>query len=212
MKHIRVLLLILCTCFVAAAWGQQPGFKCINSWAQFHRYDMERWNRCETVLNVNNVGSLQLKWSYASTGPVFSSPVVENGVVYFGGGFPDTNLYALKTSNGALLWSYDIGGELFGPAVSNGVVYIGGAFGVYALNSTTGALLWSYIRDGVQTPPTVSNGVVYVCDLSGFVYALKAKTGAVLWTYATGSQMNSSPAVANGVVYVGKLADGLYAL
>ena len=32
-------------------------------WTQFHRDNMQRWNPYETVLGVNNVGSLQLKWS-----------------------------------------------------------------------------------------------------------------------------------------------------
>ena len=50
------------------AWGHQPAGKCYNSWAEFHRYNMERWNRCEKVLNVNNVGNLGLKWSYTTGG------------------------------------------------------------------------------------------------------------------------------------------------
>ena len=31
-------------------------------WTQFHRDNMQRWNPYETVLGVNNVGGLQLKW------------------------------------------------------------------------------------------------------------------------------------------------------
>ncbi|MGC1296454.1 MAG: hypothetical protein WA869_15580, partial [Alloacidobacterium sp.] len=31
-------------------------------WTQFHRDNMQRWNPYETVLGINNVGSLQLKW------------------------------------------------------------------------------------------------------------------------------------------------------
>jgi outer membrane protein assembly factor BamB len=45
---------------------------------------MERWNPCEKVLNVNNVGNLSLKWSYTTGGYVWSSPAVANGVVYVG--------------------------------------------------------------------------------------------------------------------------------
>ena len=62
-------------------------------WTEFHRINMQRWNPYETVLGVNNVGSLQLKWqapSGATINPVtgasseLSSPAVVNGVVYFG--------------------------------------------------------------------------------------------------------------------------------
>jgi outer membrane protein assembly factor BamB len=84
MKRISIVVLILCACFVSAAWGQQPAAKCYNSWAQFHRYNMYRWNRCEKVLNVDNVKNLTLKWTYTTGGEADSSPAVSNGVVYVG--------------------------------------------------------------------------------------------------------------------------------
>jgi hypothetical protein len=31
-------------------------------WIEFHRDNMQRWNPYETVLSVNRVGGLQLKW------------------------------------------------------------------------------------------------------------------------------------------------------
>ena len=70
-----------------------------------------------------------------------------NGVVYVGS--EDGNVYALKASTGALLWSYAIvnQGVYSSPVVANGVVYVGSHFGspnVFALNASTGALLWSY--------------------------------------------------------------------
>src|SRR5580704_1818526 len=37
-------------------------------WTEFHRDNMQRWNPYETVLNVNNVGSLQLKWEKPTGG------------------------------------------------------------------------------------------------------------------------------------------------
>jgi hypothetical protein len=39
-----------------------------------------RWNQYENVLNVNNVGGLELKWSSTTGSGVFSSPAVVNGV------------------------------------------------------------------------------------------------------------------------------------
>ena len=56
MKRISTLVLILCACFVSVAWGQQPAGTCNNGWTEFHRPNMERWNPCEKVLNVKNVG------------------------------------------------------------------------------------------------------------------------------------------------------------
>ena len=160
MKRISILLLILCTCFVSVAWGQQPTGK---NWAEFHRHNMQRFNPYEKTLNVHNVGSLSLKWSYKTGLVSVSSPAVANGVVYVGN--ENFKVYALKASTGARLWSRNVIGVRAdsSPAVANGVVYIGSAYhnvhALNALNAKTGALLWSYATgDGVFSSPTVANG------------------------------------------------------
>jgi outer membrane protein assembly factor BamB len=84
MKQICIWASILCACFASVAWGQQPAAKGQSNWTEFHRSNMQRWNPYENVLDVNNVRSLQLKWSYTTGGEVWSSPAVANGVVYVG--------------------------------------------------------------------------------------------------------------------------------
>ena len=147
MKRISILVLILCVCIVHVAWGEQAAGTGRN-WSQFHRPNMSRWNPYENVLNVDNVGSLDLKWSYATGGEVYSSPAVANGVVYVGS--YDHNVYALKASTGAKLWSYRTRDRVdSSPAVANGVVYVGSwDHNVYALKAKTGAKLWSYTTGG----------------------------------------------------------------
>jgi outer membrane protein assembly factor BamB len=179
-------------------------------WTEFHRDNMQRWNPYETVLGVNNVGQLGLKWQF----PIYvytSSPAVVNGVVYIGS-YNGNGLNALNASTGAKLWSDALGAYNVdsSPAVVNGVVYIGSNdFNVYALNASTGAKLWSYTTGGaVDSSPAVANGVVYIGSGDGNLYALNASTGAKLWSFAGGG---GTPAVANGVVYVG-CSDGLCAL
>jgi glucose dehydrogenase len=81
MKRVHILVLILCFVFVAR--GQQQAGKGSNNWSEFHRTNMARWNPYENVLNVNNAGNLQQKWSYY-TGGSGAPPVVANGVVYVG--------------------------------------------------------------------------------------------------------------------------------
>ena len=107
MKHIRILALILCACFVPMAWAQQPASMNSNNWSEFHRTNMMRGNPWEKVLNVKNVRNLNLKWSYTTGSHVVSSPAVANGVVYVGS--EDDNVYALNASTGAKLWSYTTG-------------------------------------------------------------------------------------------------------
>jgi outer membrane protein assembly factor BamB len=94
MKRIRILVLILCACFVSVALGQQPAGKGRADWTEFHRTNMQRWNPYEHVLNVNNVGSLYRKWSFKTGNFVYAAPAV-NGVVYVGSW--DHNVYALST-------------------------------------------------------------------------------------------------------------------
>lgn len=162
MKHIRILVLILCACFVSVAWSQQPGGNA--DWSEFHNRNMQRWNPDEHVLNINNVGSLRPKWSLNERSSVASLSAVAKGVVYFGDG---GNLYALNARTGTRLWSYAL--EVFttaSPAVADGVVYVGSITdsNVYALDANTGTKLWSYAVGGygVESSPTVANGVVYI--------------------------------------------------
>jgi hypothetical protein len=84
MNRISSVLLILCVCFVSLAWGQQPAGTCSNNWTEFHRPNMQRWNPCEKLLGVKNVGSLVLKWRQTIGSQVYSSPALVNGVVYVG--------------------------------------------------------------------------------------------------------------------------------
>ena len=155
---------------------------------------MQRWNPYETVLGVNNVGGLQLKWksipigSRVDNNDLESSPAVVNGVVYVGS---DSNgsVYALNASTGAQLWSFATGSSLLAsPAVANGVVYVEqyGGSNLYALNASTGAQLWSYnIGSSVVLARCGEWGGL--CRRRGDnVYALNASTGAELWSYATG--------------------------
>ena len=182
MKRISILLLISCAC-VSVASSQSRSCPHSVNWTEFLTIDMARWNPCEKVLNINNVRSLQLKWSYATGGPVYSSPAVANGVVYVGSG---DDLYALNASTGALLWSYTTGGGVFSsPAVANGVVYVGSndpnffAVNFFALNASTGAELWSYPIEnyGVSSSPAVVKGVVYVGSEFSYIYAFGLNKG-----------------------------------
>ncbi len=155
---------------------------------------------CSDSLCALNASTGTKLWSFATAGPVYSSPAVANGVVYVSS--TDGNLYALNASTGAKLWNNaDAGGST--PAVANGVVYVASADdnSLYALNASTGAKLWNYTAGGCcVSSPAVANGVVYDSD-SLSLYALNASTGAKLWSYAAAGYPNS-PVVVNGVVYL----------
>jgi outer membrane protein assembly factor BamB len=187
--------------------AQEP-FVVSANWAQFRRTPLHNgYDPHENALSPESVGRLGPEWSYTTGGDINSSPAVVNGVLYVASS--DRDVYALDSSTGALLWSFDTGGDPAeaSPAVVDGVVYVSSlSHKVFALNAATGSLLWSRgVHAGTGSSPSVANGVVYIGTRQGRVYALNAYTGAVLWSYLTyGAEMvESSPAVANGVVYIG---------
>ena len=178
MKQIRFAFLIACACCVSAAWGQESAANSLNNWSEYHRTDMVRYNPYEDVLNIHNVGELQLKWSYSNSSDYgCSGAAIANGVVY--AGFGNGEEVALNATTGAKLWSYQSGNSVYSyPAVANGIVYFGSNDdNVYALNATTGHKLWSYATgNSVFSSPTVTSGVVYVGSADNNVYALNGST------------------------------------
>ncbi len=148
-----------------------------------------------------------LRWTFAASGRVDSSPAVSGGLVYFGsftfageGGA----LYALDAQTGALRWQYVTGAVTpSSPSVAGGVVYVPSRDGLLALDAVTGALKWSAaVGPGSWSTSAVAEGTVYYQNAVGTVNALDAATGAVRWSFDTTSGDNiPAPAVANGVVY-----------
>src|SRR5271169_1500580 len=101
-----------------------------------------------------------LIWNF-TTGGGFSSPTVENGVVYVGS--RDNKIYALNATKGNQLWNYTTGNQIVSsPTIVNKVVYVGSRDdNVYALNATNGAKIWSYTTGGgVDSSPAVFGGIV----------------------------------------------------
>lgn len=180
-----------------------------------------------------------VKWSFKTDGPVVGSPVVADGVVFFGS--TDGNLYAVDEETGKQRWKFKTAASrqvTSTPAVANGVVYFGGFDGIfYALAADTGAVRWTFLTEyerrfegkrlhgyppGSQTipdswdiytsSPAVFRNRVYFGSGDGSVYALDAQTGVLQWKFPTGDIVHASPAVANNTVYIGSWDSYLYAL
>jgi outer membrane protein assembly factor BamB len=158
--------------------------------------------------------------------PVTSSPVVADGMVFYGtfespsAGYSE--VVALNAQTGAVVWKYDVLSEYVegAAAVSNGRVFIGVGVPnpayVIALNETTGASLWSYntgLSASISTAPAVAYGNVYVGLDSTRFLALSQATGALVWSFNTpGGSNATSPAVYNHSVYFGTGSGTVYSL
>ena len=151
------------------------------------------------------------------------SVMVAGGVAYLG--TTDNAVYALRTSNGSLLWRYKIEGSVDAqPLVANGVVYVTSFVGqngpvyAYALRASDGSLLWRYSGDTYSylSLSTTDSSLAFVASQGG-ISALNTSNGTVLWHYNAMKGTDSGFSLeVNGVVYFGASIDNvtgtLYAL
>src|SRR6266566_98930 len=128
------------------------------------------------------------------------SLTVVDGVVDVG--TMNSAVYALRASDGGLLWRYNTAGPVAGPNSPpigvDGIVYVsadvdqglGNVTGyVYALRASSGTLLWRYTTEGYVYSPTVANGVVYVSLMAG---SLAVAEGLVYIDTTVGSKTDIS--------------------
>jgi outer membrane protein assembly factor BamB len=151
-------------------------------------------------------------WRFRA-GPIESSPLVSNGVVYVGSW--DRHLYAIDAASGHASWAFATGDKVKGgAALAYGTVYFGSYDGrLYALDARTGHLRWSADAGAsIYATPSIANGRVFVGTLGGAISAFDARTGRLLWKARTGSYVYSSAAVWRGSVYAGSYDHRLYAL
>lgn len=151
-----------------------------------------------------------LKWKYDVKG-YCTSPIVYNGIVYFGCQSllidPNSIFYALDANTGALKWVYNFrpGASFSTPTIFNGMVYFVVSPEIYALDVNNGAVKWIYSMPEQKSndTPVVSNGILYLSTIDivwgDMLYALDANTGTLKWRYSAVSI--DTPAVANGLLY-----------
>lgn len=161
-----------------------------------------RYQSSSTVTSVN-LNQLAHRWTFSTSGTVYSTPVVLNGNVYFAD--MSWYVYSVKLSTGALNWKVKMGAAVSSTlCLANGLVYVGVGLGktqVEALSQSNGALVWSTslnaTLNALYASPIVSNGILYIgvaagpgetessSGQHGDVYALNANTGALIWTFDT---------------------------
>lgn len=148
--------------------------------------------------------SMEQLWSFKAGDEIRSSPVVSGGRVIFGAG--DGHLYAVKASDGALVWKRAVGAPIEAPATVIGdLVVVGDLDGVvHAVVAATGAPKWQLrTADKIMGAPNHSGSTVVVGSYDGSLYGLDRATGARRWAYPTTNFLHSSPAVAGDKALVG---------
>lgn len=151
-------------------------------------------------------------WHYTTHGPVVSSPVVANDLVYIGS--RDHTLYALDAQRGSEHWKMETGDQIEAtPLIIDGLVCVGSHDGsLYAADAMSGELRWSTrLGHAIRSSAVGLDGRVFVADHSGTVMAISADAGRVLWHAATRGEVTAGLALGERALICGSWDGSLYA-
>ena len=135
-----------------------------------------------------------LRWSpFRTDGKVWSTPVLRNGVAYFGS--QDGSVYAVSLETGALVWRFDTGAAVVATPLVHKNLLIVGSFDrqLYALGLNDGQPRWQVGAANWWWATPVSSGrAIYAASMDGNVYAVD-DNGVLLWTYDMGAPIVANP-------------------
>lgn len=152
------------------------------------------------VLNRSNG---HLEWSWNAGSAIESSPIIVDGIDYFGDAAGE--MYALDLRSHRLRWRKYLGAKITSSAaISGDRLFIGDYDGrLWALSPGDGATRWvGRVNGKIYGTPAVAGGRVFVPSVAYSLWAFTT-SGRRLWSVPTGSYVYSSPAVADGVVCFG---------
>lgn len=155
-------------------------------------------------------------WRLTAGGPVESSPVVVDGLVYATS--KDRRVYAINERTGRVKWAFRTGGEVKdSPTVVDGRVFVGNyAAEVFALDAKTGAVKWrravgGVLGDRIYSSVPVSGDLAYFVTVRGHIYAVDVRDGSTVWQQSIPGYVYSTPALANGKLFIGNYQGEVYA-
>jgi outer membrane protein assembly factor BamB len=161
-------------------------------------------------INVVSMKTGRVKWRFY-TGLAEPSPVIRNGLAYFGA--TNGNVYALDLDRRRPRWVFHGGAKITGsPALVGDRLFIGDYAGrVFALNAGTGGVIWrGSAGTRVYGTVAVAGGRVFAPSVFSGLSALSARTGRLLWRIPVGAYLYSSPAVYRSRVYFGAYTGLVY--
>lgn len=177
---------------------------------------MFRGNAARTGFSAEQASPPLTKvWEFTAGGGIISSPVVYEGLVYFGA--RDNKLYAFDAYTGAPAWEFRAGGWIdASPAVSASAVYAVSTDGwLYALGRRNGVFMWKAALGAPSvSSPLLLDGKVYVGvgAPAAKLKAFDAASGAPAGEYAVTQPVDSAPSSDGTRIYFGANDGRLYAL
>lgn len=148
--------------------------------------------------------TIDLQWFFATEDKVWSTPVVVNGVAYFGS--LDHKVYAVRVNDGTLKWAFKTdGGVVASPLVIDGRVYVGSFDRTfYAIDAASGDEVWRFTgANNWYWSAAISGGdAILAPSLDGILYALEPSTGRLRWIVPAAEGIVGAPALVSGMVAV----------
>lgn len=166
-------------------------------------------------------------WKFRTTAPVFSSPVIRDGVVYAGG--LDSTLYALDLLTGVQKWKLKTNGSIRSTVcVQDNRIFLMGGNGILTcIDKASAKPVWRVVLDPTalflserkydfadyyHSSPVIDENILYVGLGNGRMNALKAENGEIIWSFKAGDMIHNSPVFFQGNVYFGCFDGNVYAL
>ncbi len=154
----------------------------------------------------------KVRWRY-DTSAAESSPVISNGIAYFGD--KAGRMHALDLERRKPRWVFSGGVKITSsPSLRGRRLYFGDYAGrVFALDARSGRRIWTGSAGSrVYGTAAVAGNRVFVPSVFSGLSALSARTGALLWRIPVGVYLYSSPAYHRGRVYFGTYAGLVYSV
>jgi outer membrane protein assembly factor BamB len=169
----------------------------------------------------------KVHWKFKTNGPIISSPVISDGMAYFGG--LDSTIYALDIATGSVKWKLKTNGEIRSTVcVANGKVYLLGGNGVLScFDKQSGKVEWRMVFDNTalflgerrydfadyyHSSPIVDDNVVYFGSGNGRIKAVSAVNGEPMWTFTADDIVHNTPVIVKDLLYVGSFDGNMYAI
>ena len=154
--------------------------------------------------NATN-GQLRDGFPFKAEDKIWSTPVIRDGVIYFGS--HDKKVYAVFLDSGNIKWEFATDGVVAGRPLLFKDQVIVGSFdkNLYSLNVLDGSVRWQVNGNNWFWAGAVSDGTtIFAPSMDGNIYALD-RGGNLLWKHDIGSPIVSTPVLTpEGLVVAGK--------
>jgi len=196
MRYFFILIFLLL--FIAPATPQTGG----SDWSLF-RGSADLSGRYDSELPA----SPKLLWSISTGTRTQSSPVISEGMAYFGN---DKGTINAVGPDGKIKWRYFANSAIdAAPLVYGKKIIFGTNEGfLIALDKYSGSLLWSYVTDNqiagsANVWKVGSKAGIIVGSYDYYLHCVNPETGKRQWQVETENYINGTPAILNGKIVFG---------